>query len=228
MLKLTLLKSESRQTFGPLKFNHPQLNKRSRGSLRLLVLNLAIAFSCFNLNQSLRAQEVLEGRVTRLFDGDSLILRSQDDAGKAVWHNVRLAGIDAPEKGQPYDQESTDTLRALIRQDAPRHLRDRVQILVTDHDTRYDRVVGIIYNSAGLNVNLAMIELGAAWYGRPYQRFLPREWRVPFREAEAWARQTKLGLFQERRPEQPWKYRSRIEKQKKQQQSNQSNCKTFL
>ena len=42
--------------------------------------------------------DTLEGKVVRVVDGDTLVVLDSDN----TQHRVRLAGIDTPERGQPY------------------------------------------------------------------------------------------------------------------------------
>ncbi len=47
--------------------------------------------------------DTLEGKVVRVVDGDTLVVL---DSGNTQ-HRVRLAGIDTPERGQPYGKKYT-------------------------------------------------------------------------------------------------------------------------
>jgi endonuclease YncB( thermonuclease family) len=51
---------------------------------------------------ALSASWTVEGRVVGISDGDTITVL--DDA--KTQHKIRFAGIDAPEKGQPYDEQS--------------------------------------------------------------------------------------------------------------------------
>jgi len=53
--------------------------------------------------------ETLEGKVVRIVDGDTLVIL---DATKTQ-HRVRLAGIDTPERGQPFGKRATENLARL-------------------------------------------------------------------------------------------------------------------
>ncbi len=53
--------------------------------------------------------DVFEGRVVGVTDGDTITIL---DAQRQQ-HKIRLAGIDAPEKGQPYGQRSKQHLADL-------------------------------------------------------------------------------------------------------------------
>jgi endonuclease YncB( thermonuclease family) len=144
------------------------------------------------LLQSACARDELTARVTRVFDGDSFIAQVIDGAEV----EVRLGGIDAPEKGQPYADKARAALRGLI-------LNQQVRIAVTDTD-KYQRKVAQVYRiSDGLHVNAEQLRQGFAW---AYRRVAPDH---PFRELERVAREEGLGLWALPEPqrEPPWDWR---------------------
>src|SRR6188768_49473 len=59
-----------------------------------------VAAACILATVAQAAPQVLEVRVVSVADGDSLTVRDSN----GVTHEVRLAGIDAPEHGQPYSR----------------------------------------------------------------------------------------------------------------------------
>jgi endonuclease YncB( thermonuclease family) len=155
--------------------------------MRLLVCSLwLICGSAF-------AAEQVTGKVARVFDGDSFILSSVD--GATI--EVRLAGIDAPEKNQPYADNARAALRGLI---LDRNLR--LEVLDVD---RYARKVARAYReSDGMDINAELIRRGHAWV---YRR---RAYDLSLYDLERAARERKLGLWalpeSEREP--PWRWRS--------------------
>ena len=62
---------------------------------------LAVAFVLLCATPAASAA-LLEGRVVRIADGDTLTVLERNQ----VQHRVRLAGIDAPERGQPFGERS--------------------------------------------------------------------------------------------------------------------------
>jgi endonuclease YncB( thermonuclease family) len=73
----------------------------------------------------------ITGPVVRVFDGDTIEIQGRDR--RPV--QVRLYGIDAPEKGQPYG----DNARQLMSELA--YGKD-ARVFVKDYDKKYGRVVG--------------------------------------------------------------------------------------
>jgi endonuclease YncB( thermonuclease family) len=136
----------------------------------------------------------LTGRVIRVSDGDTLVVIS---ANKAQ-HEIRLQGIDAPERGQAVDATSKA------------HLSERVagKFVVVEFNKydRYGRVVGKVLLS-GEDVNLEQIEAGLAWHYRKYQGEQSPSDRVKYADAEREARRLKLGLWHDPNPVPPWEYR---------------------
>jgi len=74
--------------------------------MRPIVLSLGIL--C--LFPSFAIAGVLEGTVVKIADGDTITVL---DSNK-VQHRVRIAGIDAPEKGQPFGNASRKRLGELV------------------------------------------------------------------------------------------------------------------
>jgi len=136
-------------------------------------------------------ESVIQGEVIEILDGDSLTLQV---AGSEV--RVRLAQIDAPEKGQPYGSESK---AALIRLAAGRSAR----VTVVDID-QYGRTVGELY-VGNRHINAEMVRRGHAWAYTRYAR------TVEIIDLEGEARKAKRGLWAlpESQRDAPWVWRHR-------------------
>lgn len=133
----------------------------------------------------------IRGRVQHAFDGDSFILQSD---GKRI--DVRVFGIDAPEKGQPFSKKSRSRAKKLLEGQA-------VVIEVTTERDRHGRVVGNVYLPDGRNYAHILVSEGLAWQFRRFSKD-PEVARL-----EQEARSERRGLWQEKDPEPPWEYRSR-------------------
>jgi endonuclease YncB( thermonuclease family) len=71
--------------------------------------SLLSAIVAFALQSAHGAEWTLSGRVVALKDGDTFVMLD----GKTQ-HPIRIAGIDAPERGQPYSNASKDNLSRLV------------------------------------------------------------------------------------------------------------------
>ena len=53
--------------------------------------------------------EITTGKVVRIMDGDTVVFLDQSN----TQHKIRLAGIDTPERGQPFSKRATENARRL-------------------------------------------------------------------------------------------------------------------
>jgi len=140
--------------------------------------------------------ETLRGRVVGVADGDTVTVLAEG----RVRHVVRLAGIDAPEKAQPYGDR------------AKHHLSDLVFGTIVDVEyakrDRYGRIVGKIVRD-GRDASLALIEAGYAWHFKRYAAEQSRADRAIYARAEDAARDARRGLWSEPAPLPPWEWRAR-------------------
>jgi endonuclease YncB( thermonuclease family) len=158
---------------------------------------LAILF-VFNI-YAVRAD--FTAKVQHVVDGDTIHV--EDEAGKKF--KVRLAGIDAPEQNQPYGLASTYHLRGL--------LLNKFVLLETKPKKgkpysfdRYKRVLAKIVLD-GRDINLSQVLSGYAWHFKRYQNQQSRSDRETYSKAELYAEKNKLGLWGEKNPIAPWKWR---------------------
>ncbi len=129
--------------------------------------------------------ETITGRVVGVADGDTITVL---DANK-VQHKIRLAGIDAPEKKQPFGNRSKESLSALAF--------DKTVNVETSKRDRYGRQIGKVLVN-GRDVKLVQIERGMAWFYRKYQREQPPNDQRLYEAAEDAARVEKQGLWRGR------------------------------
>lgn len=135
------------------------------------------------------------GRVVGVADGDTLTVL---DANKGQ-HKIRLAGIDAPEKAQPFGSRSKESLSELAY--------DKWVTVETDKQDRYGRSVGTVLVD-GRDINLVQVERGMAWFYRHYQHEqLPDDRRL-YDAAEVKAKFEKRGLWRDADPMPPWEFRT--------------------
>lgn len=138
--------------------------------------------------------DVLQGVVFGITDGDTLTLL---DATKTQ-HKIRISGIDAPEKTQPYGSRSKDNLG---------HLAHQKQAVANCPKTdRYGRLVCIV-TVAGQDVGLQQIADGMAWWFRRYSRDQSPQDQAAYEQAETMAKMNGIGLWSDPNPVPPWEWR---------------------
>lgn len=126
--------------------------------------------------------ETYQAKVIGITDGDTIkVLRTGNEQVK-----IRLAGIDCPERRQPWGSRAKQAASDLVA-------GQTVTIKVMDVD-RYGRTVGRVFVD-GVNVNRALVEGGHCWtyvkYAKDQKLFTLQDearsqdrglWRLP--EAE--------------------------------------------
>jgi endonuclease YncB( thermonuclease family) len=130
----------------------------------------------------------LTGEVVKIADGDTLTILD----GSKTQHKIRLAGIDAPEKGQAFGTKAKENL-------AEKAFRQNVRVEVIDVD-RYHREVGRIFLGDRF-INMEMVRDGFAWRYVTYDK--PGE----FTAAENDAPEHRRGLWADNDPTPPWEWR---------------------
>lgn len=160
----------------------------------LLRLFLVLLLSSLLFLPSANADR-LSGKVVRVLDGDTVEVL---DANRRV-HRVRLAGIDAPESGQPHGTQATRVLSKAVAGET---------LIVDWHKRdRYDRLVGKLLLD-GADVNLALVRAGYAWWYRAYAGEQTARDRKLYEAAEQTARRERVGLWRDPQPIAPWDWRS--------------------
>lgn len=158
----------------------------SRGSRRLpwwaaLLVAIAALLWQFWVEQAVEEEEPFMAVVIEVVDGDTV---------KVPGYTIRLYGVDAPEKDQPFGPQATRCLERLV---AGR----LVQVLPKGED-RYGRLVAVLV-VGDQEVNQALVVQGCAWAyprtGREYQ------------DEEELARLQGLGLWSQPDPIPPWEWR---------------------
>ena len=136
------------------------------------------------------ARADISGQVVRVLDGDTIeVLQENNELTR-----IRLDGIDAPEKAQPFGQRSRQALTAMIA--------GKIVHISGNNRDRYNRLLGTVwYDSA--DINAIQVIHGMAWVyqykGKP---------TVPaYANLEEKARKNRTGLWIEPAPVEPWRWR---------------------
>jgi endonuclease YncB( thermonuclease family) len=131
-------------------------------------------------------------------------------AALALWpyapkaRRVRLEGIDAPEKNQPFGERAKQfTSGQAFGKD--------VTVQVNDFD-RYGRAVSVVTLPDGSVLNGNLVRVGFAWW---YRQYAPDAKLLGDYEQEA--RATRRGLWATKSPVAPWAWREAREKKRREQ-----------
>lgn len=165
----------------------------------LLPVLLALSGSC---------QADFDGRVVGLSDGDTVTVLVPGN----IQFRIRLSGIDAPEKTQPFGARAKESLSALVF--------GQWVTVEGDKLDRYGRTVAKLWVAPleascrgtptcprTVDANLNLVATGMAWWYRQYAREQIPEDRIRYSEAEETARNRKLGLWRDPGPVAPWEWR---------------------
>lgn len=120
----------------------------------------------------------------------------RDTRGREL--RVRLEGVDAPERSQPFANQSRNSLRALTSGGVL-----RIEPRRTDS---YGRTVAKVFVGEK-DLGLEQIRRGLAWHYRFYAKDQAPADRFAYERAEGEARRTGLGLWQQKNPVPPWRFR---------------------
>lgn len=156
----------------------------------IAILTLALATSVFYAFGS--AETERSCTVATVHDGDSMRVRCPNEGGT---QRIRMAQIDAPELDQAYGTRARDHLRRLCTKGSP----VTIQVVGTD---QYGRMLGNV-SCNGKSVNEELVSAGAAWV---YDRHVIDHTLYTLQDE---AKQARRGLWAERNPEAPWRWRYR-------------------
>jgi endonuclease YncB( thermonuclease family) len=134
------------------------------------------------------------GKVVGVADGDTLTLLD----GARRQHRIRLDGIDAPERMQPFGQRARQSLVTLAHGRAA-----QADCPKTD---RYGRAVCRVVVD-GVDVGLEQVRRGLAWHYVRYAHEQRPDVRAEYARAEQQARSGGSGLWSTAAPTPPWDHR---------------------
>jgi endonuclease YncB( thermonuclease family) len=160
----------------------------------LLLLAALLFYSVVSLAQS----KTITGRIVRVIDGDTVILREAD----GLETTVRLQGIDAPEMEQPYGEEAKKHLIMLAL--------DKEVTADCPKKDQYGRLVCKVITADRADVGQAMLWGGLAWHYKFYQNEQTEADRTRYASAEDFAREGRAGLWADVGAQAPWDYRQTV------------------
>ncbi len=134
--------------------------------------------------------ETYQAKVIGVTDGDTIkVLRGGNEQVK-----IRLAGIDCPERKQPWGTRAKQAASDLVAGQS-------VTIKVMDVD-RYGRTVGRVFVD-GVNINRALVEGGHCWTYVKYAK----DSQLPVLQDQAKAENRGLWRLPESERAPPWEWR---------------------
>ena len=157
-------------------------------ALRLFALAVCLLVHTAGLLHGESEPDII-GRVVRIKDGDSFTVLDADKREIAI----RLEGIAAPVKKQPYGDKAKGELSALIF--------DR-EVVVKFQKLYFNKVIGHV-TCGGLDVNLEMVRRGLAWRYDKYDK------GKRYLDAQAEAKAAGRGLWAEKAPVSPWEWQTK-------------------
>jgi len=150
----------------------------------ILFLSLILTFA---LTSPVLAKDSYKGKVVGVTDGDTVMVLHDMKPVK-----IRLANIDAPEKGQPFAKRAKQYLSEMIYQK---------EVVVTPvPGGRYGQNIASL-KVDGRDVSQNMVGFGMAWVYEKYNKdpLLPA--------LEERAMESRFGLWVDPNPVEPWEWR---------------------
>ena len=134
---------------------------------------------------------ILTAKVIGIVDGDTVDILYHD-----LPLRIRMEHIDAPEKrgNQPYGTKSKLMMSKLC-------FGQTVKLLTEGEFDLGGRLIAVIINEDGVNVNKEMVKQGYAWHFKKYSN------EMSYDVLEMEARNNKRGLWQDKNPIAPWDFR---------------------
>lgn len=162
------------------------MNKRSRRVLVkvfLAITVLVITFPFFAHAADFR------GKVVGVVDGDTIKVMREGNEVK-----ILLAGIDCPEKKQPFGRRAKNYTYGLAFGQVVR-IKEKAT-------SKYGRIIADVILPEGINLNQQLVWAGLAWW---YRKQAPDDSRLA--EMETKAQKAKRGLWADKTPIPPWEWR---------------------
>ena len=164
--------------------------------------------ACLALPLQAASAGTADVRVVEVSGGDALVVVD----GEGNRYPVRLAGIDAPERDQPFGGEAESRLRELALGREARLEWDKVD--------RHGRAVGTLWVTSpdmpcmdepdcprNLDLGHALLTVGLAWHFKRYQSEQSEQDRASYAFDEDEARARRTGLWSDPAAVAPWDWR---------------------
>ena len=141
------------------------------------------------------AAQAWEARVVGVADCDTITVEPVQGGART---KVRLHGIDCPELNQPYGRTANGFVQDVA-------LWQTVEVQVTPQgQDQYGRTVAVVVMSNGKSLQELLLEAGLAWVYPQYCKNCG-EWEALQKQAQNESK----GLWADKSPVAPWKWRKR-------------------
>jgi endonuclease YncB( thermonuclease family) len=162
------------------------MNKYYRRIVMMMSLAIAVLMNAFPF---LAHAANFRGKVVGVIDGDTIKVMHE---GKEV--KILLAGIDCPEKKQPFGKKAKEYTHGLSFGQV---------VTVKEKTTNQNgRIVADVILPEKINLNQQLVWAGLAWW---YRKQAPEDSKLA--EMETKAKKAKRGLWTDETPIPPWEWR---------------------
>jgi endonuclease YncB( thermonuclease family) len=155
---------------------------------KTLFLSISLLFLLVT-NNSVNA-EAITGTIDSVIEGDLITIISK---GKEV--EIRLFGIDTPEKTQAFGQSAKNFTGAMASKG-----EIRVEPKTKDQS---GKIVGLVFVN-GINLNEQIVSQGFGWV---YRQYCKERFCADWLKLESNAKGSQKGLWANANPTPPWEYR---------------------
>lgn len=168
-----------------------------------MLFSLLSRFFHSDVSQDVPASPVMaQGQIIRVIDGDTLDIAAE---GKTL--RVRLRGIDAPEKAQPWGSESLQMLKGFLGDSSvclSLYGQDRFGRELAELSVDGQIPASVSKMPCSVSINRLMVKNGGAWVYRYQGKAIEKD-LLPF---ESKARSSRAGLWATDDPTPPWQWRA--------------------
>lgn len=159
------------------------------------LFSLFLCFASLLLFPALASASGLQAKVTEIVDGDTMLVQNINRQLK-----VKLRGVDAPEKDQPFGDVARQHLSDLV-------LGKIVRVDFSALGTEKDLIAKVYLDQ--MDVGQQVIRDGAAWFDKEDGMELSALDRSMYVQSEEAARTERRGIWQDSQPTPPHEWRQR-------------------
>jgi micrococcal nuclease len=163
--------------------------------IRKIFIIFFVFYSCTDSSDkrpNSKGIRTLSGTCIGISDGDTFTLLSKNKNQ----FKIRLAHVDCPEKNQPFGSNAKKFTSDFC-------FGKTLKVMHSGKKDRNGRVIGEVYNEAGLHLNLSLVQAGLAWHFKRYSD------NTLFSDEETKAKSNKKGLWVDLNPLPPWEWRNK-------------------